>query len=70
METQLKDRYLKQNRITNGLYLVGWFYCKLWELPPAKLSNIKKACDTFEKQAFDLSDDQYEIKAFVLDCSL
>ncbi|HEU5101871.1 MAG TPA: hypothetical protein VFU22_22775 [Roseiflexaceae bacterium] len=28
METQLIQRYLKDNACRHGLYLVGWYYCR------------------------------------------
>src|SRR5262249_15240827 len=31
METQLRDRYLKEKRCMNGLYLVAWFTCAKWD---------------------------------------
>jgi len=30
METQLVERYLRDNHCPNGLYLVGWFNCSSW----------------------------------------
>jgi len=31
MQTQLVDRYLRDNHCQHGLYLVGWFNCDAWD---------------------------------------
>jgi hypothetical protein len=31
MQTQLVERYLKDNDCKHGLYLIGWFPLKLWD---------------------------------------
>jgi hypothetical protein len=31
MQTQLVDRYLRDNHCQHGLYLVGWFNCEAWD---------------------------------------
>jgi hypothetical protein len=31
METQLTGRYLEDNPLRHGLYLVGWFSCDQWD---------------------------------------
>ena len=31
MQTQLRDRYLRDNRCRHGLYLVGWYLCPQWD---------------------------------------
>jgi len=31
MRTQLRDRYLKDNRDASGIYCVGWFQCGSWD---------------------------------------
>jgi hypothetical protein len=75
METQLKDRYLKNHHSQFGLYLVGWFSCSQWndsdyrKKQSPKIS-LEEARDEFSKQAASLSTNGMMIRAFVLDTSL
>lgn len=43
METQLLERYLKDNRCSHGIYLIGWFNCMAWDND----DNRKKASPTY-----------------------
>lgn len=75
METQLKNRYLKDNQSQTGLYLVGWFNCNQWdESDPRKkkCSGISKdeAREKLESQAATLAADGATLRAFVLDTRL
>ena len=75
METQLKNRYLKQHHSPFGLYLVGWFSCSEWSnsdrrkrrSPKITLAEARKK---FSAQAVSLSTNGTNISAFVLDASL
>jgi hypothetical protein len=73
METQLRDRYMKDNKCDHGLYLVGWFTCSQWDpsdsrKPPAEtLEQVRKR---FDQQAKDLSTGGTTIRAFVLNTCL
>jgi len=75
METQLRDRYLKENRCRDGIYLVGWFSCSKWDdtdhrkkqAPSILLSDAAK---TLADQALKLSTEGYLIKSYVLDVAL
>lgn len=73
MQTQLVDRYLKDNSCQHGLYLIGWFNCKQWDTKdsrkPPKLS-IEEARKKFETQAAELSNQGVKVKAVVLNTSL
>ncbi|MBD2314297.1 hypothetical protein H6G20_21750 [Desertifilum sp. FACHB-1129] len=73
MQTQLVDRYLKDNSCQHGLYLIGWFNCKQWDRKdsskPPKLS-IEEAIQKFETQAAELSKQGVKVKAVVLNTSL
>jgi hypothetical protein len=75
METQLRGRYLKDNRCRNGLYLVAWFTCEKW----ASTDNRKTECchmslaearEFFIRQAQSLSKDGNIIRSYALDVSL
>jgi len=75
METQLRDRYLKNNACRNGIYLVGWFSCESWSDEDSRKWQCPKhsfpeAQKEFDQQAADLSKDGYLIRACVLDLSL
>jgi hypothetical protein len=75
MKTQLRDRYLKENRCQSGIYLIGWFSCIKWkEQDPRKLQcsrmSIVEARKKFSQQAVELSKDGFQIKSYVLDLSL
>ena len=73
MQTQLVDRYLKDNSCQHGLYLIGWFNCKQWDRKdsrkPPKMS-IEEARQKFETQAAELSKQGVKVKAVVLNTSL
>lgn len=74
METQLVDRYLKENPCRYGLYLVGWFNCKQWDPADYRKSDaptldIEEAREKFAAQAIHLSADPIRdvlIRSFVL----
>jgi hypothetical protein len=70
-----RDRYLKQNRLWNGLNLVAWFTSAKWseadprskQLPRVSLSEAR---EVFSRQATELSKDGYWIRSYVLDLAL
>jgi hypothetical protein len=75
METQLKNRYLKDNQSRFGLYLVGWFNCAQWDNRDTRKSRCakitkKEAQNKFDNQAATLSVDGTTLKAFLLDTGL
>ncbi len=75
MNNQLKSRYLKNNQCRYGIYLVGWFLCDSWDKrdyrfkqnPKMEIENVKKF---FNKQAANLTDKEYYIYSYILDCKL
>lgn len=73
METQLVNRYLKDNTCQHGLYLIGWFNCKQWDKKdsrkPPKI-KLEKAREKFEAQAAELSQQGVKVRAFVLNTAL
>jgi hypothetical protein len=75
METQLRDRYLKDNRCGNGLYVVAWFSCTKWSDADSRKKHLSPmslpdARDYFSQQATDLSQGGFWIRSYVLDASL
>jgi hypothetical protein len=75
METQLRDRYLKDNRCQSGIYLVGWFSCEKWKQDDQRkrrcpsMSIVEARCE-LAQQAAALSTDGFQIQSYVLDLSL
>jgi len=75
METQLLDRYLKNNQCDHGLYLVGWFNCDQWDnddyrkgdSPKTNLDDTQKK---FEEQAIELSKQGKTLVSYVLNTAL
>ena len=75
MRTQLRDRYLKDSRCRDGIYLVGWFACSKWtddDSRKKKCRNVPVQAlrESLEHQARELSVDGYNLKSYVLDASL
>lgn len=75
METQLLNRYMKQNKFNYGIYLVGWFNCDKWDDSDARKKNANKynfneLKEKLDAQAYKLSQQNVTIKAFVMDTSL
>jgi hypothetical protein len=70
MENQLLDRYLKDNEVKGGLYLVGWFFCSQWETSKESLQEAKKK---FHEQAEQLTaslNGEKLIRSYVLNAAL
>ena len=75
METQLRNRYLKDLGCQFGIYLVGWFSSSNWDQSDYRKAkcpsmSLAEARSYFEKQARDLSTDGFNLKSYVLDLSL
>ncbi len=75
MKSQLKDRYLKDNNCTHGIYLIGWFICDCWDKNDSNFKksqkiSIEEAREWYSAQASELSDSNIHIEAFVLDARL
>ncbi len=75
MANQLLGDYLRDVRPAHGLYLVGWFLCGDWHSSDYRKSgcpgwSLSKARQFFEEQAKGLSDDDVELRAFVLDATI
>jgi hypothetical protein len=75
MGIQLRDRYLKENRCRDGIYMVGWFSCTKWSDEDHRKRrrsrmSLEEAKAFFRKQAIDLSNTDYNLRSYVLDISL
>lgn len=75
METQLRDRYLKENKCGDGIYLAGWFTCTKWDDADSRKKQcspmtLEEAKNRFSLQAIGLSGGGFQIKSYVLDVSL
>ena len=75
METQLVNRYLKDNQCRHGIYLVGWFGCKQCQKTNCKtkicnkgsIDDLRKQLD---EQAISLSTRGLKIKSLVANAAL
>lgn len=75
MESQLLNRYLKDNSCQHGLYLVGWFNCEQWDSSDTRKKkaiklSLEKARERFEAQATELSQESVKVRAVVLNTAL
>jgi predicted NACHT family NTPase len=75
MDTQLVERYLKDNACPFGLYLIGWFMCDQWDSQDYRRARtpkmtVEEARDHFDEQAANLSNSSRKIRAFVLNAAL
>jgi hypothetical protein len=72
MESQLVDRYLKENQCRHGLYLVGYFFCSAWDDSDYRKRHCPKVridelAQSLKVQAEELSKGGFSIVARVLD---
>ncbi len=76
MKAQLRERYLKPNGLSHGLYLVGWYLCDPWNgasdyrKSQTPKWSLDKAKQFFMQQAEEISEGQFDIRAFVLDTQI
>ncbi|GHO65585.1 hypothetical protein KSC_044770 [Ktedonobacter sp. SOSP1-52] len=77
MQTQLVDRYLKENRsCQHGLYLVGWFLCEQWDetvdyrKKQSPKFSLNEARRFFLQQSEALSQADIQVKAYVMNTAL
>lgn len=78
MQTQLVDRYLRDNQCQHGLYVVGWYLCDQWDDEDRRRSatpwtSLEAARQELTAQAQELTRSLVplsEVRAFVLDCRL
>jgi hypothetical protein len=76
MKIQLVDRYISDNKICrHGLFLVGWFFCELWDDKDSRKTKTWKSDrravqNKFDKQAVEVSNKDILIKAFVMNTEL
>jgi len=75
MQTQLVDRYLKDNHCQHGLYLVGWFNCNAWDSEDDRKRHtphitIEEAQRVFDSQAAELSRHHVNVKAMLLNAAI
>ena len=75
MQTQLAERYLKDNQCNCGLYLVGWFPCAQWDEEDWRKSRtpkmtLEQAREKFACQARKLSQNEKTIESFIMNAAL
>ena len=79
MQTQLVDRYLRENSCQHGLYLVGWFLCDKWNDPDdsryAKAQRLGESPSELQRQLESQSKSLsqpggVQVRAFVLNATI
>ena len=74
MQTQLVQRYLRENQCKCGIYVVGWYLCDAWTHDYRKNRTHKMSLEQarllYNAQALSLSNDGLDIRAFVLNTAL
>jgi hypothetical protein len=76
MQTQLVERYLKDNHARRGLYVVGWYACPQWDTADWKCGatpknlTLEDVSNQFAEQAKKLSDTGTRVAAVVLNTAL
>jgi hypothetical protein len=70
METQLVQRYLKDNECRHGLYLVGWFYCPQWKNPPRKYGTQQNLQNLLDIQAASMAAHSVTVQVRVLNTAI
>lgn len=75
MQTQLVDRYLRDNHCRYGLYLVGWFNCDAWDSQDdrkrrAPRVSLEEAERRLDEQAVTLSQHDAMIRAMILNATI
>lgn len=75
MKSQLLDRYLKDNRCQNGLYLVTWHNCQQWDPSDPRRKKeptgaIHELRDNLVNEASSLSISGGKVKSVVINAAL
>jgi predicted NACHT family NTPase len=76
MQTQLADRYLKQNQhCRHGIYVVGWFVCPQWDSDDYRQAatpnwSLNEAREYFTGQAKSIFRPEAHVRGFVLNTAL
>ena len=78
MKTQLAGRYMKDNNLPSGLYLVGWYKCDKWDntdyrksaVPKNTIEELEKILDNEANRLKNSHSFIKQIKPIVLDLSL
>ncbi len=77
MKSQLVDRYFVEDRVNNGLYVVGWYEAPGWESSdgrrtssPWKKMDIAIADLSSQASRLQIGHPEYCVSSLVLDCTL
>lgn len=75
MRTQLVNRYLSNNKISHGLYVIGWYQGEQWnpnddKRKKAPKYGIEKARKRYHDQAMGMSINGRRVESYVLDMNL
>ena len=77
-QTQLRDRYLRDNNCQHALYVIGWFLCDQWDVGDYRSAaakrlmpeNVEATQQLFDDQSRQLSSSGVSLRALVIDASL
>ncbi len=75
METQLVARYMTDNSVSQGIYVVGWFDSSGWDPDDSRSKkhrnmSLAQAKDFFASQAISLTSTGRNVQSVVLDLSM
>ncbi len=75
LETQLADRYLRDNRCRHGLYLVGWFNCSQWDEEDSRKKTAMrrkpdKVRQELEARALKISQQGLRVEPLLINAAL
>jgi len=75
MQTQLVERYLRDNRCQTGLYIVGWYQSPAWDSTDSRRNQIAWSTQDIARlelanQAAGLTANEREVRSYVLNCAL
>lgn len=75
MATQLHERYMKQQGISHGIYVLAFFDGERWDAADrerrhqSRSHSLEELRADMAAQASELSDDLFQVTSIVLDCT-
>jgi len=63
MQEQLVERYLLQNRLTHGIYLVGWYLCDEWDHADQRKAQARRNAGAMDELLTQLEQQTAELES-------